>query len=85
MTEPLRVLQVRSPQVLVQVHASAPVVRAQQPGLPGPTGPAGRDGAPGPPGLGGSGAISTDAGNALRVGSDGGLHCPAAVTATLHW
>lgn len=29
--------------------------------------------------------LSADAGNALRVGSDGGLHCPAVVVATIHW
>jgi len=29
--------------------------------------------------------ISTDPGNALGVGPDGGLHCPAVITSTLHW
>jgi hypothetical protein len=29
--------------------------------------------------------ISTDPGNALVVGTDGGLHCPAVITSTLHW
>lgn len=29
--------------------------------------------------------ISVDPGNALRIGSDGGLHCPAVVVATIHW
>lgn len=29
--------------------------------------------------------ISADPGNALGIGSDGGLHCPAVIVSTLHW
>jgi len=29
--------------------------------------------------------ISADPGNALAVGTDGGLHCHAAITSTLNW
>lgn len=29
--------------------------------------------------------ISTDPGNALVIGTDGRLHCPAVITSTLHW
>ncbi|MEW5885545.1 MAG: hypothetical protein AB1735_02430 [Pseudomonadota bacterium] len=79
MTEPLRVLQVRSPQVLVQVHASAPVVRAQQPGLPGPAGPAGPPGLPGLPGLPGPPGPTGPAGPEGLMGPEGpeGLPGPA--------
>jgi hypothetical protein len=29
--------------------------------------------------------ISADPGNAIGIGSDGGLYCPAVVVSTLHW
>lgn len=34
---------------------------------------------------GGINSISTAPGNALVVGQDGGLYCPAVITSTLHW
>jgi hypothetical protein len=29
--------------------------------------------------------LSADPGNAIGIGSDGGLYCPAVVVSTLHW
>jgi len=30
-------------------------------------------------------SISTDPGNSLVVGQDGGIYCPAVIASTLHW
>lgn len=73
------VVVIREPVTVMQVEARPVVVQAAQPGLPGPPGP------PGPPGANGIGAISSDGGNAIRTGTDGGLYCPAVVVNTLHW
>ena len=49
--------------------------------VPGPAGPAGADSTvPGPQGPAGPTAVSVDAGNASRIGADGLLFTPAAVT-----
>jgi hypothetical protein len=47
-------------------------------------GPPGEDGPPGPPGAPG-GSISSDEGNAVTFGSDGGIYCPAVVKGTTDW
>jgi hypothetical protein len=51
-------------------------------GIPGPPGPPGPQG---PQGLPGIGSISTDEGNAITLGSDNGLYCPAVISSTIHW
>jgi hypothetical protein len=43
------------------------------------------EGPQGPPGSPGVGAISADEGNAISLGSDGGLYCPAVISSTIHW
>lgn len=70
------VVVIRDPQTIVHAVADEVVVVAAQPGIPGP---------PGPPGANGIGSLSTDAGNALTQGTDGGLYCPAVIQSTLHW
>ena len=48
--------------------------------VPGPQGPAGADGAPGPQGPAGPTAVSADAGNASRLGTDSLIYTPATDT-----
>jgi len=54
-------------------------------GFQGPPGPPGPPGPKGDPGLPGINAISTDPGNAIVAGSDGGAYCPAVIASTMHW
>lgn len=60
-------------------------LRAVEMGFQGPPGPPGPPGPKGDPGLPGIDAISTDPGNAITTGTDGGAYCPAVITSTLHW
>lgn len=64
---------------LVIVKEPVLVVTIQSDGLMGPPG------STGPPGANGLGAISSDAGNAITTGVDGGLYCPAVVQGVTHW
>jgi len=70
------VIFVEREQRVVEVGVQGP------PGPPGPQGPPGPKGDPGSPGVA---AISTDPGNAIVTGSDGGAYCPAVIASTLHW
>ena len=56
------------------------VIEVVSEGPQGPQGPTGPQGPPGP-----SGIVSSDGGNALTHGSDGGLYCSAVLTSTIHW
>jgi hypothetical protein len=59
----------------VRISGAGEMVVIAQAVLPGP---------PGPPGQGG-GFISVDPGNGITTGTDGGLYCPAVMTATTDW
>lgn len=74
MTNPIIV--VREPTTTVTVAIDAVRVSVVTPGPPGP---------PGPPGADGLGTLSADPGNALTLGTDGGLYCSAVLPLTLHW
>ena len=74
MTDVVKVI-VREP-ATVRVSGAGAMVTIAQAVLPGP---------PGPPGANGLGSISTDPGNSITIGTDGGLYCPAVTTATTDW
>ncbi len=58
---------------VVIVREPTVIVQAGQPGLPGP------------PGADGSSHISSDPGNAITTGTDGGLFCPAVTAHSFDW
>jgi hypothetical protein len=59
---------------VVRVMDNSTTTKIVRVGIPGP------HGASGPPGF-----PSTDHGNAIIIGSDGGLYCQAVTTATTDW